>query len=839
MPIDGITIAAIVFAVLAAIVFVFFMIRTKSSRKAGKGHAKNTKQNTKSNNKQIQSTVRSSIPYLHTFEEGIIETEPGVFTSAYRLADINFKIAPEEEQTNIFLKYGRVLNTFPTGVDFQIVIQNRNADRMSYFQTIQFAPQNDELNSYRREMNAILMDKMIEGRNNLSQEKLLIVSVHASSFTEAKKKLNELDGMIIKKFQELSRTIPIQRMSLADRLNNLFVIYNQDGEGYFYNAKNKDGEPVFDLSVMMQSGLTTKDVIGPASMEFENGSFMLGNTFGRTLYLETIPSFLSTDFLAELSDITCNLLVSLHYSPIDQQKAVKIVNNMSLNIEGQIADRQKKAGQNGYSADIVSSDLLRQQQYIRDLMNDMVSRDQKMYYVTLAVTVFGHSEEELEAMTRQVMAVGSNHMCSIKTLFFQQENGFNSTLPLCINRLLTSKMLTTESASIFIPYTTQELHQKNGLYYGLNDTSKNLIIYNRLYGENYNGLIFGESGNGKSFAAKQEMVSALLKDPKNVVYVVDPESEYVPLCEALGGQVIDLSPGSASSLNPLDMDIRYGDEADPVSLKVDFVISMVEIMFGNGRVMTPDEKSILSRCVKECYAGYLDYIDNQNRAGVNITCDTNSAPTLQTLLNRLSMCPESAARGLATTLEMYASSSTFSRRTNVDINSRFVVYNIKNLGTGTKDLGIHICVNDIWNRMIENRKNGLYTWFYIDEFYLLLQSENSAKFVSSIWKRARKWNGVPTGILQNTEDILRTADSRSILNNTSFIQMLSLKRIDRANLGELLSISEAQQEYITDAGKGRGLIYAGKTILPFVNEFPKNSSLYEVMDTSSESSFFK
>lgn len=820
-------------------VFIFIKLKTKKTSKSSK-HASTTSRNVvKKENKKIASSIRNSIPYIHTFNNGIIETDAGVFTRAYKFSDINFKIAPNEEQTSIFIKYGRLLNSFSPDVDFQIVIQNRNADKQSFFHSVQFTPQSDSLNNYRREMNDILLDKMTEGRNNLSQEKMLVVSVKSRNYDEALQKFQELDKIISQRFRDIARAQPAQLMTLQDRLYNLFSTYNQNGEGYFYNAKNKNGEPIFDIASMMHAGLSTKDVIGPAGMEFQNGYFVLGNTYGRTLYLENIPSFLSTDFLAELSDITCNLLVSLHYKQLEQQKAAKLVHNMMLTIDGQIADRQKKAAQDGYSADLVSTDLVRQQNYARELINDMVGRDQKMYFVTFTVTVFGHSMEEMEELSRQAMAIAENHMCSLKVLHFQQENGFNTSLPLCRNDIQVSKMLTTESASIFIPYTTQELHQKNGLYYGINDTSKNLIVYNRLFGENFNGLIFGESGNGKSFAAKQEMLSALLKDPKNAVYVIDPESEYSPLCRALGGEVIDLSPGSSSYLNPLDMDIKYGDEADPVSMKAEFIISMLEIMIGNGRIITPEEKSIISRCVQNIYRPYLNAIDDANRAGQNITSDNNSAPTLQTLYNAIAIQPEAAARSIAATLEMYATGTlaTFAHRTNININSRFVVYDIKNLGTGTKDLGIHVCVNDIWNRMIENKKNGIYTWFYIDEFYLLLQSESTAKFVASIWKRARKWNGVPTGILQNTEDILRTTDSRAILNNTSFIQMLSLKKIDRANLGELLSISESQQEYITDAGPGRGLIYAGKTILPFTNDFPEDTKLYSIMNTSSRKKY--
>ena len=819
---------AIGFVVIIAIVFII----VKCSKPKNNAKTGNVQKDYK---KGIPGSVKESIPYIRIHDNNIIETRKGNYTKAYKIHDVNFKIAPDDEQTSIFIKFGRFLNSMPVNAKFQILIENRTANFEKTFKNISFMPQNDDLNEFRRDMNDILLEKMREGRNNITQEKILVVSITADTLEAAKKEYTEIDKVIKKRFSDISREYPVEEIDITERLHDMYDIYNQNEEGIFFNAKDKRGNSVFDANQVINVGCSTKDVIGPAALDFRNsGYFVMGNTYGKTLYLDNFPNWLSSEFLSDLSDTTFNMITSIHYTPIEQAEALRIVHSLMLNIDGQIAARQKKAGEGGYSIELVSPTLIKQQKYAKDLIDDMATRDQKMFFVTLLLTVFGRTKQELDDNVRTVTNTANNYLCSFKNLFFQQELGLNASLPLCVNELHVSKMLTTESAAIFIPYTTQELHQASGIYYGLNETSKNMIIHNRLLGENYNGLILGESGNGKSFAAKQEMLSVLLRDPKNVVYVIDPESEYAPLCKALGGEVIDLSPNSRSYINPLDMDIDYGDESDPVSMKTEFVISMIEIMIGNGREITPEEKSIVSRCVQQIYRPYLDAIDSARAAGENITSDKESAPTLFTLYNMILAQPEASAKGLAAILEMYATGTlaTFSHRTNVNINSRFVVYDIKNLGTGTKDLGIHICLNDIWNRMTENEKSRVYTWFYVDEFYLLLQTESSARYLSSIWKRARKRNGVPTGILQNTEDLLRTDDSRAILNNSSFIQMFSLKKIDRMNIKSLLGVSEAQLQNITDAGPGRGLLYASKTILPFDNQFPEDTELYKIMSTS-------
>ena len=786
----------------------------------------------------VPKTVQESIPYTNVFRNGTIETSPGHYTRAYNLEDINFKIAPNAEQVVIFRAYGDFLNSFSPNTNFQVVIQNHESDRRTSLENIRFKLQRDGLNKYRQEMNRILLDKMTSGRNNLRQDKYLVVSVKDDDLGHAMRTLDNIGKEVEKAISRISRDVKVSQLTIEERLSMLFEIYNQGGTSVFYNDFDKDGQPVFSFDKLGKAGLTTKDLIAPEGMDFRTNYFMFGeNVYGRALYMENVPNWLSTEFISDISDISTNMLISIYHTPMETARAVRMIKDHLTAVNAQIAGNQKQAIREGYTYDLISPDLALSQKQTRELIDDVVSNDQKLYYITLTICIFAENKDELDENTRLIQSVANgHHMCPVKTLSFQQEQGLNSSLPLCLRQTEIKRLYTTQSASVFLPYTTLELYQKEGIYYGLNQTSGNMILYSRLSGRNYNGLIFGESGAGKSFTAKLEMVSVLLRSDKNKVYVIDPEAEYIALAKALKGETIDLSPGSQTYVNPLDMDIDYDGESDPVGMKVEYIISMIEIMLGQGRSIDPQAKTVITRCVNTIFRPYLTHIGRLKEAGSNITCDKAAMPTLNNLYNELLRQPEPEAHTMASILEVYATGSfaTFAHRSNVETDKNFVVYNTKNLGTGMKDLGLHVCLNDIWNKMIDNKKKGIWTWIYIDEFYLLLQSDSAARFLMQVWKRARKWQGVPTGIMQNTEDLLRSADSRNIINNTSFIMMLSLPKLDRTNLGDLLQIPDSQLDYITNAEHGKGLVYTGKTILPFDGSFPKDSELYGLMKTSTD-----
>lgn len=787
---------------------------------------------------KIRATMQQTIPYEKVYQNGIIEVEEGFFSKCYTLEDINFRVATQEDQEQKFQEYEKLLNTFGENVRAQICINNKSARKEDVLSDVLIKPKNDNLNEYRDEYNQILRDKMTEGRNDIVSSIYLAVSIQAETIEQATNTFNRLEieiGKHVKKVTEQE----MHTQSTEERLAIMHDIFNLYEEDAILSPSD------ISLEDSAKKGITSKDIIGPSGFKFEDDYFKMGDTFGRSLYLDAVPTFLSTDYIQSISEIPANMLISVQYHSLDQDKAAKLVRRQLTNINANIVEVQQRAAKSGYNgADMLPPELEAAQTSAKELMTDVTRRDQKMFFTTLVVTHFAETKQKLDEDTKLIMSTSNNSLCVMKKLFFQQETGLRASLPLASNKLCVDQLLTSECASIFLPFSVVEINQKNGIYYGLNAVSKTLLLYDRTKGTNSNGLILGVPGSGKSFTAKKEIVCVAL-NTNDDIYIIDPESEYQPLISALGGEVIKLAVGRRVYVNPMDMDINYAKDtdgdSDPVTMKADFISSICETVVGKRRGLSSSERSIIDRCVRNLYQPYLKHIHeinlNRPEGSEEITCDRNAMPTLTDFYSLLLTQPEIEAQNLALALELYTTGSLdiFAHRTNVDTQNRFVVYDIREIGSSLKELGLRICLNDMWNRIINNFvKFGKRTWAYIDEFYLLLQSESSAIFLQQVWKRARKWMGVMTGITQNVEDLLNSPAARGIINNCNFILMLNQSPIDRMSLATLLKISEAQLSYITNSDPGQGLLYNGKTIVPFVDNFPKNTKLYELITTKPE-----
>lgn len=816
------------------------------AKKKVEANENNVEKNTKSKGKKgskgpvkkvpgakIPQTVQDTIPYLRVYENGIIETDKGVYSKSYPLGDVNFQIASQEEQEEIFLSYSDLLNTFGSDVKIQVTINNRNIDQEEFAANTLLKPRKDTLNEYREEYNEMLKVKMAEGHNNMRREKYITISINAETIEDATAQFARFDGEISNALKKIIQ-VETHPMTIEDRLAILHDIYNISSPEPLIKKAMVEKHEVesFNFEHMISQGLTTKDIIGPASIEMKPDHIVLGETYARVLFLDNLPTFLSTNILPDLTDVSCNMLVSVIYESIPQDKAMKIIRNQIVNINSNVIDAQKKATKSGYSADLISPDLLRAQMESNRILSDMTKRNQKLFLTTIVLTHFADSLEELNKDTQSINTIASKHLCQLKKLNYQQEAGFNTCLPLATNKVFVKRMLTTEAASVFIPFAAQELTQKNGMYYGLNAVSKNMILFSRLNSKNANGVILGTPGSGKSFSAKREIINVLL-NTDDEVFIIDPEREYAPLAAMMGGESVRIAAGAKVYLNPLDMDMDYADDDDPITLKSDFINSLCETIIGGRYGLSPIQKSVIDRCVRQVYQPYVEHM---NSLKGTITYDADYMPTLIDFYELLLSQPEPEAQNLALSIELYCTGSydTFAHRTNVNTRSRFVIYDIKDIGSGMKELGIQVCLDAIWNKMISNKKEGKRTWFYIDEFYLLTQTESSAKFLQQIYKRARKWGGIPTGITQNVGDLLESQIAVSILSNCDFILMLNQAPLDRQNLAELLNISPTQLSYVTNADAGQGLLYTGKAIVPFIDKFPSNTKLYKVMTTKPE-----
>lgn len=787
---------------------------------------------------KIPKSVQDTIPYYAAYPDdcayGVIETKKGTFTRSYLFQDVNFGTLKAREQEDMFAGWGRFLNSFDSDISFQVTINNRNIDKNEFKKKVLLNPKNDRFDELRTEYNGILTSKLREGRNNRKKEKYLTVSIEAESIDEALNTFSRIDTDIktcLKKIDSSGTRL----LSTMERLEILYDIYNIGSEGRFLSKLNiPDGgggyeeAEFFDLKSIARQGLTTKDIIGPDSFEFKYDYFMIGNTYARALYMKNMPSFMKADFLANITETGCNMITSVNMKSISNDEAVKMIKRQILNINANMVTRQKSASKAGYSIDLVSPELKNAQEEALALQSDITNKDQKLFTMNMILVHFADSLDRLNNDTKTIQSKGNGALFDIRPVVYMQELGFDSALPLAYNRLKIERTLTTEAMAAFVPFSALDIVQENGMYYGLNDVSKNLILFNRLNGKNGNGFILGKPGGGKSMAAKFEMLNVLLNTNADVI-VIDPESEYHKMAELLGGETVRIAIDADVYINPFDIDMNEeSGEKGPLGIKSDFIISMCETICSDRYGLSPAQRSLIDKCVNRIYRDYINSYDPKKK-----TYDKSKLPTLIDFQEYIEEQPGYEAKQLADSLEMYTRGSLdiFAHKTNVKYNNRFVVYDIKDIGTNLKAMGLLIVLNSIWDRVVENRKKGKATYFYVDEVYLLFKNDTSAEFLRNFYKRARKYDGIPTSITQNVGDILDSEIAKTMIKNSDFVQMLNQSGPDKAELAELLGISDTQLEYITNALPGQGLIYMSDTIIPFENMLPKDSKIYKAMTT--------
>ena len=781
---------------------------------------------------KVPTNVQKTIPYDVVYEQdGIIEIAPGLFTKSYLLQDINYQIAKQSEQDEMFLKYGEFLNSFDPSLRFQISINQRNID-MARFESETMLPlKGDNLDYLREERNKIMKDKIREGRNNMVKEKYLTVLCKADSLEAAQTVFSRLDTEMNTNISKIGNA-QITPLTTPQRLEILHDIYNIGSEGCFGNniEFDLDGNPVFAkekflFGIMRRQGLTTKDMIAPSSFTFKSDYGMIGDKYFRALFIRQLPTYVNDAVLTELTKTDCNMLTSLIFQPIEGEQALKMAKYQIVNINANVVEKQKQASKAGYSTELISPDLKDAAEEADSLLRDLTSKNQKLFYMTLVIVHFADDLKTLNSDTKTIQGIGRRLLCNVKKLSWQQENGLNTALPLCNNQLHVKRTLTTECAAVFMPFDTQELNEPTGMYYGINAVSHNLIRMDRRQKKNGNGFIFGTPGSGKSMSAKESMLTVLLSTDDTVL-VLDPEGEYAEMAELLDGEVIRIAAGGDTHINPFDIEMDTDSDDDPITMKSDFIVSLCETVLGERYGLTPTQRTIIDRCVHSVYKPYLDSFKDGKY-------DESKLPTMVEFWDQLRAQKGYDASVLAEGLELYVTGSLniFAHRTNVQYNKRFVIFDIKDIGSTMKSMGMLVILDNIWNRIMRGRRERKYTWFFADEIYLLFKQNSSAEFLRNLWKRARKFYGIPTGITQNVSDLLENDIARTMISNCEFIQMLNQAPLDRAQLAELLNISDTQLSFITNASPGEGLIYDGTVIVPFINKVPQDTAEYEAMTT--------
>lgn len=762
---------------------------------------------------RLPKTAQQTIPYQEMCRDGICIIGDRYFTKQIQFYDVNYQLAQNEDKNLIFENYCDFLNYFDSSIKVQLSFLNQRADMEEYQKSIHIPEQADAFNGIRREYSGMLKGQLARGNNGLTKTKYITFGIEADSLKEAKSRLERIEADVLANFKVLG-----VRAHSLDGYERLAILHRM-----FHPSDNQKFKFAWDA--IWKTGLSSKDFIAPDSFTFKSGQyFQIGRTYGAVSFLQILAPELTDRMLADFLDLENSMVVTLHIQSIDQSAAIKNIKRKITDLDRMKIEEQKKAVRAGYDMDIIPSDLATFGSEAKTLLEDLQSRNERMFLVTMLVMNHAGTRQKLENNIFQAAGVAQKYNCALRRLDYQQEQGLMSSLPLGLNQISIQRGLTTSSTAIFVPFTTQELFMNGeALYYGLNALSNNLIMADRKKLKNPNGLILGTPGSGKSFSAKREITNAFLITPDDIA-IIDPEQEYSPLVQRLGGQVIDISPASDQYINPMDLTLNYSEDDNPLTLKSDFILSLMELIVGGKSGLEPVEKTVVDRCV---HMVYRDYLQDPR---------PEKMPVLGDLYELLRKQPEQEAQRLATALEIYVTGSlnVFNHQTNVEIKSRIVCYVIKNLGKQLKKFGMQVVQDQVWGRVSENREAHKSTRLYIDEMHLLLREEQTAAYTVEIWKRFRKWGGIPTGITQNVKDLLASREIANIFENSDFIYMLNQAGGDRQILAKQLNISPHQLGYVTNSNAGEGLLFYGNVIIPFVDHFPKDTELYSIMTTRPE-----
>ena len=750
----------------------------------------------------VPRKVQDIIPIKKIWTDGIFLVG-SKFAKSWKFTDINYLVASRSDKESMFLTYSEVLNGLDSGACTKITINNHHMKQSDFEDSVLMAPKPDGLNMYRDEYNRVILDKAMDA-NGIMQEKYVTVTVGKKNIEEARNYFARVETDLVAHYAALgSKCVP---MDADERLRALHDFYRCGDEN----------EYAFDIRNAAKHGHDFKDYICPDSVEVKTDHLKLGDRYARVFYLKDYASYIKDSFVAELTEISGNMMLSIDILPVPTDEAVREVENRLLGVETNITNWQRKQNQNNNFSAVVPYDMELQRKESKEFLEDLTTRDQRMFFAVITMVITADSWDELQSMTEAVQSTARKHMCQMAVLRYQQMDGLNTVLPIGTRRINAFRTLTTESLAVFIPFKVQEIMDKGGIYFGENAISHNLIMCNKENLLNQSAFVLGVPGSGKSFSVK-ELIAFLILNTEDDILICDPEGEYAPLVEAMGdlGSVIRVSAGGKDRLNAMYMVDGYG-ENNPIVVKSEFIMSLIEQIDKKG--VGPQHKSIIDRCIANVYRDAYG---------------TGTTPTLCTLREMLLEQPEPEAKQIALSLELYTTGSLdiFGHQSNVDLDKRVVVFDIHGLGAQLKPTGLLVITDTMLNRVTLNWKKGKRTHVFIDEFHVVFENEFSAQFFNSAWRQFRKRNAYPTAITQNVEYLLDSVQASTMLSNSEFIVMLNQAASDRDQLAKLLNISNEQMSYITNADPGCGLIKYGGSLVPFVNRFPKDTKLYQLMTT--------
>ena len=752
-------------------------------------------------------SLQDTIEILAIAENGIFEVAKNRYSKSYRFQDINYTTTNEDEQIDIFERYCKFLNSLDC--NYKITVNNKNRDMVDLRQDVMLKPRNDGYDDYRKVYNDIIEEKIVEGRQGIEQERYLTITIERKNYEEAKAQFATIEATIHKAFNELgSEIIPL---NANERIKVLYDYYHMGDEGTFD----------FNIKEAKKSGNDFVNDICNGMIKYHPDCFEDERKYCKALFVKKYPSSLSDRFLNEITSLPVHSIVSIDVVPIPKDLTTKILQKKYLGIESDIIKQQRIRNKNNDFSSEISYAKRTEKAEIEAIMDDVRENDQCMFYVGVTIILMADSKKELESITETVETIGKRNSCTIDVHFMKQREALNTALPIGVRQVETMRTMLTQSLAVLMPFNVQELNDIGGNYYGINQVSKNINVGNRKKLINGNGFVFGVPGSGKSFFCKMEMGSVFLSGDDEII-VIDPQNEYFDVAEKYGGTVINMSTYTDNFVNPLEMDVWNLDPNDTkgwIREKGEFMLGLCEQCFGDS--LNSRQKSIIDRCVRKMY---VDIARAREKY----------VPVMSDFYELLNAQPEEEAKEIALSLELFVNGSLniFNHQTNVDVDNRFVVYGIRDLGAELSPITMLVMMEAIQSRIIGNGKRGKATWLYIDEFHVLLNSEYSAKYLQQLWKKVRKQGGLCTGITQNVVDLLQNYTATTMLANSEFVALLKQANTDSSKMAEVIGVSDAQLRFVTNTQSGMGLIKCGSVIVPFDNQISKDTGLYKLYNTN-------
>ena len=814
-----------------------------------KKNAQTTKK-TKRNKKVIARTVQEVLDFDGITEEGIIISR-GNYSKLYALVDSNFVTEPDDKQEDMLDSYTKFINRFPDNVTISIVIINKQSNEEELAESYHLAKKDDGLDEYREDYNKIIDAKIAEGHNDIQKNKYIMLTAKEKTLSDAEITFNTIDLAIQESIKVINK-VGVKQLNALEHLkvmhdilcgNNGLVPFEQEFNRYFNVYKDDDeGDKItLDSKALKRAGVSVKDLVAPQEISRVGQCLRLNeDRFCKSFAYADLPQSLDTDFLTKSTNLPYEMVTVIQLKPVPRKKALRSVKMMNTSIKADVIKASQQAYRNGYDPSLMNEDLQLAQSQAFDLRNDVVNGGKKLFYATMVVTVFGESEEQIKIITEQYKSKCADFTVTPSFLLGQQVAALNTACLCGDSKIIIDRMVTDKNTCALFPFNIQELQDKRGHFYGINAISKNMAMYDRKCSRLANGLIFGQSGSGKSFFTKGEIIPNLL-DGNDDMVILDPENEYRVIVEEFGGTVIDLELRSDYHINPCDMSMEWDDpKATPLAEKCDYMVGLVESILGRGRECNPYEVNVIHRACNRMYEPYIDEMNRRYKAGDKSDIDTEICPTLEDFYNELINDDSAEGNKIAMAIEPYCigNYNVFAHKTNIDSNARLIDFNLLYLPDKMKEMAMKVCLANIWTKIVKNKEKNerehtnKAIWVYLDEFHLFFQTESSATTIMTYFKRVRKYGGIMTGITQDVADLLRTQQGTAMFNNTGFFVFLNQSPIGRGQLQQLYGISDSLIDFIKDKPSGVGLIYNNTVLIPMNYKLPVTSKLYKLMSTN-------